>query len=346
MVVDPKLFSLSCVPGSRRIDQQTAAAGVSAYTGVPGPVVERLFLGSGVLTRGEGVLDESEPMIWEHDRVLTTAERMKLYYDRAQHLAFQAVGKTLQRADIPADRITHLVTVSCTGFVSPGVDHAIIGKFQLRNDVERVHVGFMGCHAAVNGLRVARALAQTPGAMVLICCVEICGIHLQPSPISENLVGAALFSDGAAAGLISGDAPPGGLSIGSPLSLYLPEGAELMSWKIGDTGFKMHLGSQLPSFLAERLPKSEVGAWLSSAQSVALHPGGGRLLRAVSQSLRLQERDTADALAVLQLFGNMSSPTPLFILERLLLRRAEGPIALLAFGPGLHAEGLMLSRGT
>jgi predicted naringenin-chalcone synthase len=268
---------------------------------------------------------------------------MNLYRERASSLAAQAVGSTLRKSQIAPGEITHLVTASCTGFTAPGVDHSIIQKFNLRADVERTHVGFMGCHAAVNVLRIAKALAQTPGSVVLICCVEISSIHLQPSPESEDLVGAALFSDGAASALVSREAPSGALEIGSSLSHYMPDGDQLMTWSIGDTGFIMRLDSQLPRFLSESLPNSPVGAWLKEAASIALHPGGGRLLRAVSEAVRLTPLDLADSAMVLSLFGNMSSPTPLFVLERLMVRKAPLPVAVLAFGPGLHAEGIALT---
>lgn len=339
-----KLFGLACVPGSRKTSQHEAAQGVSQYTGVALPAVERLFSGSGVSTRGEAVCAPDEPRIWDYDHVLSTGERMEIYRARAVQLSRESVSRTLRRSNVPPSAITHLVTASCTGFITPGVDHDLIKTFDLPLTVERVHVGFMGCHAAVNALRVARALALTPGSVVLFCCVEICSVHLQPSPLSEDLVGAALFSDGASSALLSQNGPNGAPLIQSGISLYLPDGAELMRWKIGDQGFQMHLDSQLPKFLAAELPRSLVVPWTDRAKSIALHPGGGRLLRTVAEALKVSQRDREDSEFVLNQFGNMSSPTPLFVLERLLLRKAPMPIALLAFGPGIHAEGLMFEE--
>lgn len=277
----------------------------------------------------------------------TTQERMRVYAEHASSLAFRAASAALESARTPAAAITHLVTVSCTGFAAPGVDFALIGRLGLNPSVERVHVGFMGCHGSINGLRVARALAAAdPAARILLCAVEICSIHYQMQWDPKKFVGNSIFADGAAAivGLSPVQADASDWRVAATASRLLPDSADAMRWTIGDHGFEMELSPLVPELIRRHLRPwfedwlagqglaiAEIGSW-------AVHPGGPRILGAVEDALGLNREALAMSRQVLSEYGNMSSPTVLFILERLRAQQAPRPCVMLGFGPGLMAE--------
>lgn len=308
--------------------------------------VRALFRRAGVETRRSVLADVQGRMaFYEEGRVPTTAERMRVYAREAPTLAHDSCLRALADAGVDAGAITHVVLVSCTGFESPGVDLRLIESLGLDAGVRRTCVGMMGCHGAINGLAVARAFAQSdPAARVLMVCVELCTLHFCASIEQGAMVANALFGDGAAAVVVGhGDR---GRALGACSSVVVPGTSADMGWVIGDAGFEMTLASGVPSALAERVP-GWVDGWLSS-QGVAredvagwaVHPGGPRVLDEVSSALGLGEDGIDASRAVLREHGNMSSGTVLFILDR--MRAVEGPIALLAFGPGLCAEGALL----
>lgn len=277
----------------------------------------------------------------------TTAVRMKLYAEHAPKLAVEAVGKSLADAAVSPDEITHLVTVSCTGFVSPGADFAVMRELGLRNTVERVHVGYMGCHGAINGLRVASALASDPKAVVLMTAVELCSLHYYYGMDADKVVANALFADGAAA--VVGRGCDDGLRVTATGSCVIPNSAADMGWVIGDHGFEMILTKKIPGLIEKHL-RPWLEGWLQSqgltvegVGSWAVHPGGPRILTAVAEALRLPAEALAESRAVLAEYGNMSSPTVLFILDRLRKRNASRPIVMLGFGPGLVAESAVVA---
>ncbi|MFM7117367.1 MAG: type III polyketide synthase [Planctomycetota bacterium] len=285
----------------------------------------------------------------------TTAERMQAYEAHAGKLLHRAACEVVDAMQGGRESITHLVTVSCTGFCAPGVDYQLVESLGLSPQVERVHVGFMGCHGLINGMRVATALVQAdPRARVLVGAVELCSLHQQYSEDSEQLVASSLFSDGAAALLVEATADERetsspGWEIVSSLSCRLSQTADLMAWKIGNHGFQMTLSPRIPSVIEAELhqPLSE---WLAEQQLTtreirgwAVHPGGPRVIDAVGESLELVDGQLQPSRDVLSEFGNMSSPTVLFILERLNAPVELGEhVVMLGFGPGLQVEALLL----
>ena len=285
-----------------------------------------------------------------------TGERMRRYSLEAAPLALQAVRAALEQAQLAPECITHLVTVSCTGFHAPGVDLALMAALPLRADVARTHVGFMGCHAALNGLRVAAGFTGAdPEACVLLCAVELCSLHLQYGWEGERIVANALFADGAAALVASREGPaaaiptPGLRRWIASGSFLVPASAEAMSWAIEDHGFVMGLSPQVPDLIAEHL-RPWLEGWLAkhhlTLESIgcwAVHPGGPRILSAVTETLNLDPALIEPSRSVLRECGNMSSPTLLFILERLRRRGAPGPCLAMAFGPGLCVEVALLA---
>jgi predicted naringenin-chalcone synthase len=290
------------------------------------------------------------PRAEDDDRGPSTYQRMRRYVEEARPLARHAAGQALEQSGVGPDEITHLVTVSCTGFSAPGVDCGLIHDLRLAPTVQRVQVGFMGCHGAVNGLRVAQAFTDSQAeARVLLCALELCSLHYFYGWDPKKLVANSLFADGAAALVGTNDASgePGTWRATATSSCLFPQTAYAMTWDIGDHGFEMSLSTRVPGLIAGHL-RPWLESWLgrhgldvASVGSWAVHPGGPRILSAVEECLELPPEALAVSREVLGEFGNMSSPTLLFILERLRRRRAPRPCIALGFGPGLVVEAAL-----
>jgi predicted naringenin-chalcone synthase len=285
-----------------------------------------------------------------HDLGPTTAERMRHYIREAGPLAVEAARRALREAAMDPLTLTHLVTVSCTGFHAPGVDIELIKRLELKPTIERTHVGFMGCHGALNGLRVARSFTTAwPNARVLLCAVELCGLHYYYGWSPKQLVSNALFADGAAAliGVPAAAAPAGAWQMAASAASLFPDSENAMTWSIGDHGFEMSLSTRVPDLLARHLRPwltewlGERGLKLGEVSSWAIHPGGPRILSTVEKSLELEPAATAVSRTVLAESGNMSSPTILFLLQRLRQIQAPLPCVALGFGPGLATEAAL-----
>jgi len=294
----------------------------------------------------------------------TTGTRMERYAAEAGPLALRASHAAVRESGWHAEAITHLVTVSCTGFIAPGVDLALITGVGLRPTVQRTHVGFMGCHGALNGLRVANAFTTAdPTAHVLLCAVELCSLHYYYGSAADKLVANAIFADGAAA--VVGRANPDREGGGEPHRLprgrgsrdnwrllasgscLIPDSAADMGWTVGDHGFEMTLSRRVPTLIAKHL-RPWLNSWLADnelslpeVRSWAVHPGGPRIISAVEESLELADDALAASRGVLAEYGNMSSPTVLFVLDRLRKQSAPRPCVALGFGPGLVAEAAL-----
>lgn len=279
----------------------------------------------------------------------TTGERMKMYAAEAGPLALRAAERAVAASGFAADSFTHLVTVSCTGFGAPGVDYALIRGLGLRPTVARTHVGFMGCHGALNGLRAAAAFAAAdPAARVLVAAVELCSLHYYYGNAPDKLIANAIFADGAAA-VAGSAAPAGGWALRASGSCLIPESAADMGWTVGDHGFAMTLSRRVPAQIAAHLRGWLVG-WLrdnglslDDVKHWAVHPGGPKILTAVEESLGLPPAALAPSRAVFAEYGNMSSPTVLFVLDKLRREGAAGPCVALGFGPGLVAEAALFA---
>ncbi|MBW4330744.1 type III polyketide synthase [Stakelama sp. CBK3Z-3] len=270
-----------------------------------------------------------------------TGERMRLYARLAPDLAITAIESLA--GQVAVEGITHLVVASCTGFVAPGVDQVIARRLNLSPSVERLLVGFMGCYAAVAALRSARHIVRSrPDARVLVVCVELSSLHLQPAGNAESLLAMLQFGDGAAAALVSGE--PEGFAIETPFATTLPQSDALIRWDITDTGFAMHLSGEVPGRIAEALADPQIAAGALGKRRAgdidawAIHPGGRSILDAVERAFSLSPEALAPSRQVLQDKGNMSSATLMFVLESMLGQSIESGLAL-AFGPGLAAEG-------
>jgi predicted naringenin-chalcone synthase len=279
----------------------------------------------------------------------TTADRMSRYEREAAPLAIRAARAALQDANVAAAEVTHLVTVSCSGFSAPGFDQELIHEAGLPPCTARTHVGFMGCHGALNGLRAAKAFAESDsGACVLVCAVELCSLHQHYGTRADQIVANSLFGDGAAAVVGCSRRGPGDWHITDHASALLPGTDELMGWRIGDHGFEMTLSRTVPDTIRLHL-RPWLGTWLkrngldiNAVGSWAVHPGGPRILQACADAAGLSPECLTESQQVLLDLGNMSSPTVLFILDRLRRRQAPRPCVMLAFGPGLAIEAALI----
>jgi predicted naringenin-chalcone synthase len=276
----------------------------------------------------------------------TTAERMRRYEREAPALAIRAVDR-LSLGDSTSE-ITHIIVTSCTGLSAPGVDLELIRHYNLNQTIERTFVGFMGCNAAINALKLARHIVRSDSSSkVLIVSVELCTLHLQESDNIERLLSFLLFGDGCSAALIS--AVPSGFALDSFHVEVVPEAAEQITWSIRDFGFDMVLSGNVPATLAEALRAGSnrvlAGQSTDAISMWAVHPGGRTILDAVQGALCLDVCALATSRAVLRDFGNMSSPTVLFVLEAMMRENmpAGARGCAMAFGPGLTAETMLFT---
>ena len=275
------------------------------------------------------------------DRFPSTGARMARFEAEAPALAEAAcLDLGLERE---GKRVTHLILATCTGFAAPGLDHWLIRRFGIPGGVERSVIGFMGCQAAINALKLAHHIVRSDHrARVLVLNLELCSLHLQPSTEIEQLLCFLLFADGCSAALVTAEET--GLRIDGFRSAIIPDAADQITWRIGDSGFDMTLSGFVPLTLARALPDhaatilggmapSDIGLW-------AVHPGGRSVVDAVGHGLGIPESGLATSRAVLRENGNMSSATVMFVLARMLAATpARGtPGCALAFGPGLSAE--------
>jgi predicted naringenin-chalcone synthase len=271
---------------------------------------------------------------------------MAAYASEAPEIAAPACAEALDEARWTAASVTHLVTASCTGFEAPGVDLALLERLGMSRTVRRTHIGFMGCHAAINALRIADALARC-GERVLLCCVELCSLHLRYRPTADQVVANALFADGAAAAVV-GPADRGLARIRATASAVFPGTRDAMSWRVGDFGFEMRLDQSVPDHIRAQA-RPWIDEWLTGhglrttdIASWCIHPGGPRVLTAVEEALGIGHGATLASRDVLARHGNMSSATALFILREQLSPGWRGPGLMISFGPGLSAEAALL----
>ncbi|MBV9548764.1 MAG: type III polyketide synthase [Alphaproteobacteria bacterium] len=269
-----------------------------------------------------------------------TAARMRLFETLAPSLAAEAVRRLL--AEEERGTITHLIVTSCTGLSAPGIDLELIASCGLRPKVERTFVGFMGCYAAINALKLARHIVRSePTARVLTVNLELCTLHLQQTDRLDEMLSFLLFGDGCAAALIS--AQPRGARLESFHAALVPQTADLIRWHIREQGFDMLLSGAVPGAIRGALAgaRDEIlrGRTVDDIALWAVHPGGRTVLDAVEEAFALAPDKLTASRGVLHDYGNMSSGTVMFVLERLIAQASAGaPGCAMAFGPGLVAE--------
>lgn len=270
----------------------------------------------------------------------STAARMALYEPHALELAMRAV-----RALEP-DGVTHLIVASCTGFSAPGLDFQIMREAGLPDSTQRTMVGFMGCFAAVNSLKLADQIVRAdPASRVLVVNLELSSLHLQEDFQNvPKMLSFLLFADGAAASLVTADRT--GIALGRFQATVIPRSHDMITWHIGDSGFEMHLSGQVPGRIRRWLPEHAHALMPPEAPVLwAVHAGGRSILDSVQHGLHLPSDALRYSREILRDYGNMSSATLMFVLNRILLDRdATGPGVAMAFGPGLTVETFAFAR--
>lgn len=284
--------------------------------------------------------------VYSRGRFPTTGERMQLFEKHAPALAVETVAKL--ELGTEARRITHVIVTSCTGMYAPGLDLDLVEQCGLEPSVERTMVGFMGCYAAINALKLARHVVRSaPDSRVLVVNLELCSLHMQPTKSIEQMLSFLVFGDGCAASVVS--AEPTGLALDRFHAALVPDTRQLITWKVRDLGFEMFLSGRVPAAISRGL-ESVAGAILDGASIQemdlwAVHPGGRSVLDAVEQGLGLAPEALAASRDVLERYGNMSSATVMFVLASILgAARAGERGCAMSFGPGLTAETLLFHK--
>jgi predicted naringenin-chalcone synthase len=323
-------------------------------------MIHALFSRSGIETRHSVVNDfrehGSHTLFFNGQGTAPgTRTRNDTYIREGRKLFVEVAQNLIDNSDFQADEITHLITVSCTGFYAPGPDFDIIKSLGLNHSVERYHLGFMGCYAAIPAIKMADQICRANDqAVVMVVSVELCTIHFQANPSMDDLLSSTVFADGGSGALISNKDPKvNGFKIEGFASSLTDLGEEDMAWSIGDNGFNMVLSNYIPELLANglekflkpvlnrfELNKDDIGLW-------AVHPGGRAILDKTEKILKLSENALNASRTVLSKYGNMSSATILFVLKEM-LHSYNDPVnpqtLAMAFGPGLTLESALLKK--
>jgi predicted naringenin-chalcone synthase len=326
-----------------------------------GRKLSAIFRSSGIATRHSVLNDYGRdkdfvfyPNTDDFEPFPSTAARSVVYEKYAPELADKAIKNCLSwHPNFDLKSITHLIAVSCTGMYAPGLDIDLVKRLQLRSDVQRTSINFMGCYAAFNAIKAGDAFCKAdPEAVVLIVCVELCSIHFQKKSTEDNMLANALFADGAAALLMSASPATGFNLIPEAFhnSISFSDTPQ-MAWSIGNTGFEMKLTSYVPEIIRSGIKKlteemlAKIKKSLHEVKHFAIHPGGKKILEVIEQELAITKENNGSAYHVLNQYGNMSSPTVLFVLHHILSQLkvdAHGERVLsFAFGPGLTMESIL-----
>ncbi len=285
----------------------------------------------------------------------STKSRGEVYRQEAIKLSIRSAENAFANSNLQPEEITHLITISCTGMYAPGLDIDLVKGLGLPGTVQRTCINFMGCYAAFIGLKNAHAsIKSDPKAKVLLVATELCTIHFQKDSNEDNLIANSIFGDGSAAVLLSGNTEDSKKEVQlSPKAFHnmlYPEGETEMAWNIGDFGYEMKLSSYVPGLIEKGIAdlveelKSKVD--VMHTEHFAIHPGGKRILEVIEQELKIDKSQDWAGRETLKEFGNMSSPTVLFALKKLMdslhTKNKNEHVLSLAFGPGLTVESMML----
>ncbi|MEP6748437.1 MAG: type III polyketide synthase [Bacteroidota bacterium] len=319
-----------------------------------------LYHQSGIETRHSVVADYNKNInewkFYPHSENLEpfpSLELRMIWYNKyAPPLSVDAIRNCID-GYIPAKGITHLITVSCTGMSAPGLDLQVMELMDLPKNIYRTSINFMGCYAAIHAMKLADAICKHDvDAKVVIVCTELCTLHFQKEPTTDNIASSLLFADGAAAVLITHNSfNKQGLYIDNFYSEVVAKGKKDMAWELSSTGFLMTLSGYVPELIEEDF-ESLVGRALQHAKKTTkditdwcIHPGGRRIVDSIAKTLHLPQTALQPSYDVMRDYGNMSSPTILFVLKKIMQqnKRQSSGIFGAAFGPGLTMETFVLS---
>lgn len=277
-------------------------------------------------------------------------KRMEWYNRHALALSLKAIDACFENLPAARPAITHIITVSCTGMQAPGLELELLQALQLPAQTQRHAINFMGCYAAIHGLRQADLVCRAdPSAKVLLVCTELCTLHFQKTPTPDNIASSLLFGDGSAAVLLQSASGKGHLLKGF-YGEVAAAGSKDMSWGLSSSGFQMTLSGYVPDLLATDFNPmlarafQQYGIKREDIKGWCIHPGGKRILETIGSGLSLAG-ELHCSYEVLRRYGNMSSPTVLFVLKEMLAAGTHGPVLAAAFGPGLTMETCWLEAG-
>jgi len=321
-----------------------------------------LFRATGIETRCSVLSDYGREIGFEFftDNELvepfpSTRQRMEVFKKHALDLSLAAVNKCIEKIpSIEKKEITHLVVVSCTGMYAPGLDIDLVKALGLNPSISRTCINFMGCYAAFNALKLANLFCSSEkNAKVLTVCTELCTIHFQKENTENNMLANALFADGSAALLVEAQ-PRKGINL-KPIAFHCDlatEGEQDMAWTVGDWGFEMKLSTYVPEVIRSGIKKltgsllERISQKLYDVSYFAIHPGGKKILEVIEQELSISKESNRHAYEILKQYGNMSSPTVLFVLNEIWGKITDDDhnktILSFAFGPGLTLESMLL----
>jgi alpha-pyrone synthase len=315
--------------------------------------LELLYRASGITNRytvleDYGKLNEFEffPNNKNLEPFPNTSQRIDRFRKEALDLSEKSINACLKDSPIKINEITHLITVSCTGMYAPGLDIDLIYKLGLNKSIERLSINFMGCYAAFNAIKMADAICSSSKAKVLIVCTELCTLHFQKGKEPDNLLANSLFGDGSASLLVESETRAKQYLSTSEFNCdLLPNGEQDMAWQIGAFGFEMKLSTYIPDIIETGIHQL-LSTYKPSFDYYAIHPGGKKILSVVEKSLNISKLKNLWAHDVLRRYGNMSSPTVLFVLkeifDQLKIEDNDKDLLSIAFGPGLTLESMVL----
>jgi len=316
---------------------------------------------TGINTRYSVLKDYSLPSVefefYAKDKTLlpepSLSKRMEVYQKEALQLSIDTIKKITDFEKLK-NSITHLITVTCTGLFAPGLDIELIRNLNLPPSINRGSINFMGCNAAILALKNADIICKgNPDAKVLIVCTELCTLHFQKKYNDDYLLSNMLFGDGCAAVLVS--AKPNEIKknatikIDSFNSLILHKGYNDMAWQLSETGFIMNLSSYVSTLIKENIQAmlDSLNINSNTINYWAIHPGGKKIVADFFDILKIAPEKASESYDVLKNYGNMSSPTVLFVLKQVIeknkLSKKGETIFSAAFGPGLSIETMQAS---
>ena len=340
------LVSLATAVPPHRIEQREAAA--AAHRGFAARFSDfehlaRVFESSGIRTRYA-----VRPIDWYFGK-LGWPERTAAYVEGASDLFVAAASRALEAAGLRGDQVDAVVTVSSTGIATPSIEARVATRLGFRPDIERVPVFGLGCAGGVSGLAIGGRLAQgRPGAVVLVVAVELCTLAFRLDELTKaNIVATALFGDGAGACVLRG-AEGGIASIETSGQHNWPDTLDIMGWTVDPQGFGVIFDRAIPPFAEERMAPAvssilgRGGLGLGDIDRFTFHPGGAKVITALETAFALDTGTLRHERDVLADYGNMSAPTALFVLERVIRDGLRPRTLLTAMGPGFTASCVSL----
>jgi alkylresorcinol/alkylpyrone synthase len=276
-------------------------------------------------------------------------DRNALFLEAAEQLFIEAATAAIENAALAPDQIDGVVNVSTTGIATPSLEARVATRIGFRENVRRVPVFGLGCAGGVSGLALASRLAAAePGTHWLFVTIETCSISIRlDSDDPAAVVATALFGDGAAAGIVSSGEHGLARIAGSAEKLW-PDTLRIMGWDVEDPGLSVVFDRAIPPFIEAGLADAvdsmckQLGIARDEIDRFCCHPGGVKVIDAIESALHLNQGELNLEREVLRDYGNMSAPTVLFVLDRLLKQGLPDKVMMTAFGPGFTCAGLLL----